>query len=91
MKNKKDKIANALRYNEEQDTAPKVIAKGAGIIAEKIKDLAKDHNIPVYKDEKLSRQLYNLSIGEEIPPELYEVVAEVLAFIARLDNNSTNP
>lgn len=91
MKNKKDKIANALRYNEEQDTAPKVIAKGAGIIAEKIKDLAKDYNIPVYKDEKLSRQLYNLSIGEEIPPELYEVVAEVLAFIARLDNNSTNP
>lgn len=86
MKKKPKPIANALRYNSEEDTAPKVIAQGAGLTAEKIKDIAKENDIPVYKDEKLSKQLYNLSIGDEIPPELYNVVAEVLAFIARLDS-----
>lgn len=83
---KKNSIANALKYSPGEDGAPKVVAKGKGFTAEKIKELAKQSGIPVYKDEKLSKQLYNLSIGEEIPPELYDVVAEVLAFIARLDN-----
>jgi len=82
----KKSIANALKYSPEHDIAPKVIAKGKGFTAEKIKELAKENGIPIYKDEKLSKQLYNLSIGEEIPQELYNVVAEVLAFIARLDN-----
>lgn len=84
---KKKSIANALKYDQGEDSAPKVVAKGKGFTAEKIKELAEKNGIPVYKDEKLSTQLYNLSIGEEIPPELYNVVAEVLAFIARLDNN----
>ncbi len=84
---KKRSIANALKYSQSEDSAPKVVAKGKGFTAEKIKELAEKNGIPVYKDEKLSTQLYNLSIGEEIPPELYNVVAEVLAFIARLDNN----
>ncbi|MCG8540999.1 MAG: EscU/YscU/HrcU family type III secretion system export apparatus switch protein [Clostridia bacterium] len=79
-------IANALKYRPGDDDAPKVVAKGKGFIAEKIKELAKENGIPVYKDEKLSRQLYNLSIGEEIPTELYTVVAEVLLFISKLDN-----
>ncbi|WP_432400605.1 EscU/YscU/HrcU family type III secretion system export apparatus switch protein [Wukongibacter sp. M2B1] len=79
-------IANALKYSPEDDIAPKVVAKGKGFTAEKIKELAEKSGIPIYKDEKLSKQLYNLSIGEEIPPELYNVVAEVLSFIARLDN-----
>ncbi|SHJ96147.1 EscU/YscU/HrcU family type III secretion system export apparatus switch protein [Paramaledivibacter caminithermalis] len=83
---KKKVIANALKYNSKEDIAPKVIAKGMGLTAEKIKDIAKENNIPIYKDDKLSKQLYNLSIGEEISPELYNVVAEVLTFIARLDN-----
>lgn len=83
----KPTIANALKYNPENDSAPRVIAQGRGFTADKIKELAKKNGIPVYKDEKLSKQLYNLSIGEEIPPELYNVVAEVLAFIARLDDN----
>ena len=83
---KKKTIANALKYSPVEDRAPKVVAKGKGFTAEKIKELAKENGIPVYKDEKLSKQLYNLSIGEEIPPELYDVVAEVLAFIAKLDN-----
>ncbi len=79
-------IANALKYSPKDNSAPKVIAQGKGFTADKIKELAQKNGIPIYKDEKLSKQLYNLSIGEEIPSELYEVVAEVLSFIARLDN-----
>lgn len=82
----KPTIANALKYNSQKDSAPRVIAQGRGFTADKIKELAEKNGIPIYKDEKLSKQLYNLSIGEEIPPELYNVVAEVLTFIARLDN-----
>lgn len=85
MKDKKN-IANALKYDPNDDVAPRLIAKGKGFTAEKIREIAKENNIPIYRNEKLSRQLYNLSIGEEIPPELYQVVAEVLAFIAKLDN-----
>lgn len=81
----KRKLATALKYNALEQTAPKVIAKGRGIVAENIIEKAEEHEIPVYEDEKLSRQLYNLEIGEEIPPELYHVIAEVLVFIANLD------
>jgi len=84
-KDKKRKIATALKYNQMEETAPKVIAKGKGIVAENILEQAEEHDIPVYEDEKLSRQLYNLEIGQEIPPELYHVIAEVLVFIANLD------
>lgn len=87
MVNKKDRIATALKYNPEEQIAPKVIAKGAGYVADAILKRGAESDIPVYKDEKLSQQLYNLSIGEEIPEELYELVAEVLIFIARLDSS----
>lgn len=78
-------IANALKYNKEEK-APKVVAKGQGYVAEKIIQTAKENNISVYKDEKLARQLKNLDLGQEIPEELYEVVAEVLVYISKLDN-----
>ncbi len=64
-----------------EETAPKVVAKGKGIVAENILERAEEHDIPVYEDEKLSRQLYNLEIGQEIPPELYHVIAEVLVLL----------
>lgn len=82
---KENKIANALKYSKEE-SAPKVVAKGEGYIAEKIIETAKENNISIYKDEKLARQLKNLDLGQEIPEELYEVVAEVLVYIAKLDN-----
>ncbi len=85
MERKKDRVATALQYNSHEQVAPKVIAKGVGYVADAILSKGKDNNIPVYKDEKLSQQLYNLSVGEEIPEELYELVAEVLIFIAKLD------
>ncbi|WP_053957501.1 EscU/YscU/HrcU family type III secretion system export apparatus switch protein [Inediibacterium massiliense] len=81
----KKEIAVALKYEQDKNTAPLIVAKGEGYVAQKIKEKAKDENIPTYEDEKLARQLSHLAIGEEIPPELYEVVAEILAFIIDLD------
>ncbi len=84
MKKEKE-VAAAIKYDQKADSAPVVIAKGRGYIAKNIKEIAKSENIPTYQDEKLAEQLYHLSIGKEIPPELYQVVAEVLAFIIQLD------
>lgn len=80
----KKKTAVALQYNP-GDEAPKVIAAGKGILAEKILDKAKEADVPVYEDEKLAGTLSKLEIGEMIPPELYEVVAEVLVFVDKMD------
>ncbi|MBR6397180.1 MAG: EscU/YscU/HrcU family type III secretion system export apparatus switch protein [Lachnospiraceae bacterium] len=79
------KTAVALRYDENQDEAPRVIAAGKGKIAEKIIEKAKESDVPLHKDAKLAKSLSNLEIGDNIPPELYEVVAEVLVFINRMD------
>lgn len=85
--NQKTKIANALRFNPEKDAAPQLIAKGVGLIAENILKKAKEYDIPIYEDEKLSNQLKQLELGEQIPYELYEVVAEVLVFISQVDQS----
>jgi len=77
--------AVALKYNHQKNKAPKVIAKGRGDIAEKIIEVAKAHNVPLYEDKNLSQILEALELETEIPPELYRAVAEVLAFIYRLN------
>jgi flagellar biosynthesis protein len=76
--------AVALKYSP-TDVAPKVIAKGQGFMADRIIKSAEEHDVAVYKDEKLINELDKLDIGNNIPPELYEVVAQVLVFIDRLD------
>lgn len=81
---KKVQQAIALEYNPEED-APRVIASGRGVLAEKIIERAKESDIPVHRDEKLAETLSRLEIGEMIPPELYEVVAEVLIFVDAMD------
>jgi flagellar biosynthesis protein len=86
-KSKKIKKATALSYVPEEMSAPKVVAKGKGVIAEKIIEKAKEANIPVYEDQRLADTLSYISLGSEIPPELYEVVAEVLAFISSIDQS----
>ena len=83
--NKKRKEAVAIKYEQKEDKAPKITAKGKGIIAEKIIDIAKKHGIEIYKDPDLTKSLMVIDIGEYIPPELYETIAEVLAFIYRLN------
>lgn len=85
---KKDKVVAALGYQTSSDVAPKLLAKGKGYVAERILEIATDQDLPVYKDERLAQQLQNLSLGETIPPELYEVVAEVLVFIANVDHKA---
>lgn len=78
------KTAIALQYEKDYE-APTVIATGKGIIAERIIEGAKEADIPIYEDDKLANTLSNLEIGDMIPPELYEVVAEVLVFVDRMD------
>ena len=81
----KQKKAVALKYNKDKDRAPKVVAKGKGYIAEKIIEAARENNVPLYKDKNLSQVLEALDLDTEIPPELYRAVAEVLAFIYKLN------
>jgi flagellar biosynthesis protein len=82
---KKQKLAIALEYNPEEE-APKVIASGQGILAEKIIEKAKEVEVPVHEDSKLAKTLSKLEVGELIPPELYGVVAEILVFVDRMDH-----
>ena len=81
MKKHEMKVAAALKYDTRKDAAPKVIAKGQGIIAEKIIELAKKNNIPIKSDPGLVQILSRLDIDEQIPVELYKAVAEILAFV----------
>lgn len=78
------KTAIALQYEKGYE-APTVIATGKGHIAERIIEGAKEADIPIYEDDKLAGTLSNLEIGDMIPPELYEVVAEVLVFVDKMD------
>ena len=82
---KKTPKAVALTYHHEKDGAPRVVARGRGEVAEKIMDIARTHNVPLYEDQNLVQVLEALEIETEIPPELYRAVAEVLAFIYRLN------
>ncbi|WP_185752644.1 EscU/YscU/HrcU family type III secretion system export apparatus switch protein [Butyrivibrio sp. AE2032] len=84
-KKNKVKTAVALSYDPNEDGAPKVIASGKGALAEKIIEKAKENKIPVHEDDKLADTLSKLEIGEMIPPELYEVVAEILVFVDAMD------
>lgn len=81
---KKVKTAIALEYNPDED-APKVVASGKGALAERILEQAKQAEVPIHQDDKLAKTLSKLEIGEMIPPELYEVVAEILVFVDAMD------
>lgn len=78
--NKKVKKAVALSY-EVGEVAPKIVATGKGELAEKIVKTAEESKVPVHKDDKLADTLSKLEIGDVIPPELYEIVAEILVFV----------
>ncbi|RRD94893.1 flagellar biogenesis protein [Clostridiales bacterium COT073_COT-073] len=80
----KIKKAAAIRYDAE-DTAPSVIAKGAGVVAENILKVAKDEAIAIVENAELVEELNKIELGDHIPPELYQVVAEVLIFVSDLD------
>ncbi|HPA15562.1 MAG TPA: EscU/YscU/HrcU family type III secretion system export apparatus switch protein [Desulfobacterales bacterium] len=84
-KGKGPKRAVALRYRPEKDAAPRVTAKGIGNVAEKIVEIAAQHGIPVKEDSDLVSVLSKLDIEEKIPPSVYIVVAELLAFVYSLN------
>lgn len=77
--------AVALEYDPESSGAPRVTAKGSGLIAQKIIDLAKKYNIPIKEDPDLVHILSRLELNREIPPAVYRVVAEILAFVYSLN------
>lgn len=83
MVDKRAKAA-ALSYKQGKDSAPKVVAKGSGVMAEKIMEIARKHNIPLREDPQLVEVLSTLDLHQEIPPELYKAVAEILAFVYRM-------
>lgn len=78
------RTAVAIAYDP-GDRAPKILATGKGYLADKIIEKAKEEDVPLYRDNKLADTLSRLEIGDMIPPELYEVVAEILVFVDDMD------
>jgi flagellar biosynthetic protein FlhB len=83
-------FAVALKYDSERGAAPIVVAKGQDLIAKRIKEIAQDSNIPIVENVQLARALYaSVEIGDEIPAELYQAVAEILAYVYKLSKKLT--
>jgi flagellar biosynthesis protein len=81
--------AAALRYERGKDSAPRVVAKGDGPIAEKILALARENEIPVHEDPTLIEILSKMDLDEQVPPQCYRVVAEILAWIYKAQLTNT--
>ena len=86
-KDLKDRVAVAVRYEAAEDIAPRLTAKGQGYVAEEIVRLARQHGIPLHHDPDLVELLSQLEMEQAIPPEAYEVVAEILAFVYTLNEH----
>ena len=84
MEKKFRQRAVAIKYDPDE-IAPKILAKGAGVIAEKIKQRAADADVTIHKDAALVDELTRLDFGEFIPPDLYEAIAQILVYISKLD------
>ncbi|HJV44108.1 MAG TPA: EscU/YscU/HrcU family type III secretion system export apparatus switch protein [Bacillota bacterium] len=82
----KRKKAVAITYEPNKNAAPVVSAKGVGMVADAILTRAKAHNVPIRENHSLVEILSKLNLNEQIPPELYQVVAEILAFVYRMEN-----
>ena len=78
-------LAIALKFDAEEMIAPRVLAKGAGYVAQRIREIAEENQIPIVEEKPLAQALYKMvELGEYIPAELYRAVAEVLAYVYRL-------
>ena len=80
-----ERKAVALKYDQEKNIAPKLVAKGRGHVAENILNAAQQNSVPVYQNKSLVNMLMALELDREIPAELYTTVAEVLAYVYRID------
>jgi flagellar biosynthesis protein len=85
MSDKRMKRAAALKYDQARNMAPRVVARGKGLIAEQIIRVARENNVPLHEDPNLVNVLEAMELESEIPDELYRAVAEVLVFIYRLN------
>lgn len=84
----KDKLAVALGYDRAKDAAPRVTAKGKGLIAQSIIELAREHGVEVREDKDLATLLSKLDIDTPIPLEAYAAVAEILAYVYRVNDQA---
>lgn len=87
----KKRSAVSLQYDRSRDRAPRVTAKGHGPVAERIIELARQHNIPIKEDPDLVQILSQVDVQAEIPPSVYHVVAELLAWVYRLNSDYQRP
>jgi flagellar biosynthesis protein FlhB len=84
-------LAVAIKYDPLKMEAPEVVAKGAGVIAERIKEIASEHQIPVVENKELARNLYKtIDIGETIGSEFFKAIAELLAYVYKLKGKTVN-
>jgi flagellar biosynthesis protein len=80
-------VAAVLRYDSENDGIPKIVAQGRGQIANKIIELAKTNGIPLQEDSLLVENLIDMDLGDNIPPQLYQAVAEILLMIEEMEKS----
>ena len=90
-KKRQPKKAISLQYKAGKDPAPKITAKGQGLVAEKIIALAKEHQIPIKEDPDLVQVLSQVNVNQEVPPAIYQLVAELLAFVYKLNKEYEIP
>ena len=81
------KIATAIKYDMDKDSAPRLVAKGVGIVAENIIKKAQENNIEVIEDKGIAQSLMQLEVESEIPEIMYDAVAKILAFIYEMDRD----
>ena len=80
-------FAVALRYDSASMRAPKVVAKGADLLAMRIRQLASLHGVPIVERKEVARALYRtVEVGQEVPPEFYNAIAEILAYVYRISS-----
>lgn len=82
----KQPTAVAVRYDAQKEQSPRVVATGKGLIAERILELAREHGVPIYQDPDLVELLARVELFDEIPPELYTAVAEVLVWVYKVND-----
>ena len=80
--------AVAIRYDRDRENAPRVVAKGKGFVAEQLLMIARRHAVPVYQNQTVTQLLMAVELDREIPPELYQAVAIVLAYVYRMDGRA---
>jgi flagellar biosynthesis protein len=88
MSDLRKEFATALRYEPGKDDAPVIVAAGQGLIAKQIKEVAEKAGVPLYQDQSLAKTLYDLGIGVEIPPQMYEAIARIMVFVMKLDKKA---